>query len=411
MSDRLEHVQVVDPASPYDGQTVSLVLEDGIIQAIQPSQETATALVSPGWVDLLATSGQPGHEERESWESLALAGLHGGYVQVAVSPEGSPPRDSATGIHAFLSGTDKLPIELLPLGTLSTRAEGLQLAELHQMLSSGAVGFFDAYAPTERAQLLQLALQYTQDWDVPILSVPFDRSFSPHGMVNESPFTTQLGLKTSPVLAEVLRLERDVRILEYTRGRIHFHGISSAEGVQVVREAKQKGLAVTADTTLAHLVFTDEDLGQFDTHLKVFPPLRTPADQEALWQGILDGTLDALASGHRPYDTEQKQVEFDEAAWGMASLEFGYSAFTAKYGTGREAQSAWVRAVTHAPRTIYQLGEVRIVEGAPAELTVFHPEAPAPKRVGKGANYPNRWNLQGAAVAIATRGRYYRISS
>jgi dihydroorotase len=411
MSDRLENVQVVDPASPYDGQTVSLILEDGIIQSIHPSQEPATAFVSPGWVDLLATSGQPGQEERETWESLALAGIHGGYVQVVVSPEGTPVRDSATGIQSFLAGTTHLPIELLPLGTLSTNAEGLQLAELHQMLSSGAIGFFDAYLPTERAQLLQLGLQYTQDWEVPLISVPFDRSFSPYGMVNESPFTTQLGLKSTPVLAEILRLERDIRILEYAGGRLHFHGVSSAEGVQIIREAKQKGLPITADTTLAHLVFTDEDLAQFDTHLKVFPPLRRPSDQEALWNGLLDGTLDAIASGHRPYDTEHKQVEFDDAAWGMATLEFGYSAFTAKFGTGRQAQSTWVRAVTHGPRALYQLGEVRIVEGSPAELTVFHPDAPAPQRVGKGANYPTQWKLQGAAIALATRGKYYQIQT
>jgi dihydroorotase len=407
MSDRLERVRVVDPHSPYDGQTVHLVLADGQIQSVEPTSESATSWVSPGWVDVLATCGQPGHEERETYATLGAAALRGGYVQVAVSPEGNPVRDNATGIAAFLAETQHLPVEFLPLGALSSGTNGAQMAELHLQQQAGAVGFFDAYRTTESALLLKLALQYTSDRDVPIYSVPVDRSLNPHGSVHESAATTRLGLKTLPTLAECIRLERDFRLLEYTGGNLHVHGVSSAEGVALVAAAKDRGLAVTADTTIAHLLFTDEDLANFDTNLKVFPPVRSKSDQEALWAGILDGTLDAISSGHRPYDIESKQIEFDYASYGAACLEYAYSAFTARYGSQHQAQSAWVRAVTHGPRNLLNLGQVRIAEGSPAELTLFNPEGPEPLREGKAFNYLPFKDLKGSSLGIFTRGNYY----
>jgi dihydroorotase len=177
--------------------------------------------------------------------------------------------------------------------------------------------------------------------------------------------------------------------------------------VALVAAAKDRGLAVTADTTIAHLLFTDEDLANFDTNLKVFPPVRSKSDQEALWAGILDGTLDAISSGHRPYDIESKQIEFDYASYGAACLEYAYSAFTARYGSQHQAQSAWVRAVTHGPRNLLNLGQVRIAEGSPAELTLFNPEGPEPLREGKAFNYLPFKDLKGSSVGIFTRGNYY----
>ncbi len=407
MSDRLERVRVVDPHSPYDGQTVNLVLADGQIQSVEPTTEAATSLVSPGWVDVLATCGQPGHEERETYETLAAAALRGGYVQVAVSPEGNPVRDNATGISALLAETNHLPVEFLPLGALSKGTKGEHLAELHLQHQAGALGFFDAYQTTESALLLKLALQYTCEWEVPIYSVPVDRSLNPNGSVHESAVTTPLGLKSLPTLTECIRLERDLRLLEYTGGHLHIHGISSAEGVALIAAAKERGLAVTADTTIAHLLFTDEDLADFNTHLKVFPPIRSKSDQEALWAGVQSGIIDAISSGHRPYDIESKQIEFDYASFGAASIEYAYSAFTAQFGSQHQAQSAWVRAVAHGPRRILNLGQVRIAEGSPAELTLFSPNAYEPLREGKGVNYLPFNKLIGSASGIYTRGHYY----
>lgn len=407
MSDRLERVRVVDPHSPYDGQTVHLVLADGQIQSVEPTAEAATSLVSPGWVDVLATCGQPGYEERESFETLSAAALRGGYVQIAVSPEGNPVRDNATGISSLLAETRHSPVEFLPLGAISKRTDGEQLAELHLQHKAGALGFFDAYRTTESALLLKLALQYTCEWEVPIYSIPVDRSLNPNGIVHESAATTALGLKTLPALAECIRIERDLRLLEYTGGHLHVHGLSSAEGVALIGDAKNRGLSVTADTTIAHLLFSDQDLANFNTQLKVFPPIRSKSDQEALWAGLQSGIVDAISSGHRPYDIESKQLEFDYAAYGAASIEYTYSAFTAHYGTHHQAQSAWVSAVAHAPRRILNLGQVRIAEGSPAELTLFNPNANEPLREGKGFNYLPFKQLKGSSLGIYTRGQYH----
>ena len=403
MIKRFSQVRVVDAQSPYNGQTVDIVVSDGIIQSISVSEPVAKGdCVSPGWVDMAATTGEPGFEERETLRSLAAAAAFGGFVQVAVSPAGYPVRDNRPTVDAFLKNARGLPIELLPLGAVSMGLEGEALAELYSMHEAGAVGFFDDNKSMERAQLLKIALQYTDRLDVVVYSTPLDTSIAPLGMVHEGIISTQLGLKSIPSIAEELRIQRDLTILSYTGGRLHFHALSTMRGVQMIAEAKAQGLSVTADTTIAHLIGSDDDLKGFDTAYKTWPPLRSNFDREALWAGVKEGTIDAISSGHRPYDVENKQVEFDNAAFGAATLDFAYAWFTARYGSDPLTQETWVRAVTQGPRSILHLGNVRIQEGMPAEFTFFNPSGATPEKgFSLGMNIP-KWPKKGSIQGIHT---------
>jgi dihydroorotase len=405
MKQLLPHVTVIDPRSPHHGETVDLLLEDGAITAIGANLDATGAevlegargrMVSPGWVDARARSGEPGHEERETYASLAAAGAHGGFTHVAVMPSTSPARDSRPHVEALERATAHLPIELLAVGAVSKGLEGQQLAEMMDMQDAGAVSFSDDQHALNNPHLLQLALQYTADLEASIQSFAFEKSLCPSGQAHEGTHALRQGMSPIPVLAETLRIQRDLAIHAYAGGNLHLAGISTAEGVALIRAAKAAGQNVTADVAIANLVGSDADIQGFDSTYKVLPPLRSDSDQKALWEGFMDGTLDFVVSDHNPMDTETKDCEWGQAHFGAATIEHAFGWFRHK-NASHEALERWVEAVAHVTRSLYNLGECVIKVGMPADLTVFALDGSAEGQHTKGVNVPS-WTQNGRAI-------------
>jgi dihydroorotase len=401
----LPHVLIMDPRSPHHGQTVDLLLEDGSIVAIGDTLDARGAtvlesargrLVSPGWVDGRARSGEPGHEERETYTSLAHAASHGGFTHVAVMPSTTPARDSRPHVEALHQATGSLPVEFLPIGAVSKGLHGEQMAEMLDMLEGGAVAFSDDTHSISNPHLLQLALQYSADLPTHVQSFAYERHLCPSGQAHEGVVALSQGLSPIPTLAESLRIQRDVMIQEYAGGHLHIAGVSSAEGVEAIRAAKARGQQISADVAIANLIGTEEDIRGFDSTYKVLPPLRSSEDREALWEGFMDGTLDLVVSDHQPMDTEAKDCEWGQALFGAATIEHTFGWYRHLYPS-HEALERWIEAIAHRARELYHLGTCEIKVGMPADLTVFALDGSAEGLATKGVNVPS-WTQNGRAV-------------
>jgi len=401
----LPHVLIMDPRSPHHGQTVDLLLEDGSIVAIGDTLDARGAtvlesargrLVSPGWVDGRARSGEPGHEERETYTSLAHAASHGGFTHVAIMPSTTPARDSRPHVEALHQATGSLPVEFLPIGAVSKGLQGEQMAEMLDMLEGGAVAFSDDTHSISNPHLLQLALQYSADLPTHVQSFAYERHLCPSGQAHEGVVALSQGLSPIPTLAESLRIQRDVMIQEYAGGHLHIAGVSSAEGVEAIRAAKARGQQISADVAIANLIGTEEDIRGFDSTYKVLPPLRSSEDREALWEGFMDGTLDLVVSDHQPMDTEAKDCEWGQALFGAATIEHTFGWYRHLYPS-HEALERWIEAVAHRARELYHLGTCEIKVGMPADLTVFALDGSAEGLATKGVNVPS-WTQNGRAV-------------
>lgn len=401
----LPHVLIMDPRSPHHGQTVDILLEDGAISAIDSELKAKGAVVlesargrfvSPGWVDGRARSGEPGHEERETYLSLARAASLGGYTHIAVMPSTYPARDSRPHVEALQQATAAMPVEFLPIGAVSKGLNGEQMAEMLDMLEGGAVAFSDDTASIRHPHLLQLALQYTADLPTHIQSFAFEQSLCPSGQAHEGEVALSQGLTPIPSLAESLRIQRDLMIQDYAGGHLHVAGISTAEGVEAIRSAKALGQTVTADVAIANLIGSEEDIRGFNSTYKVLPPLRSAEDREALWEGFLDGTLDLVVSDHQPMDTEAKDCEWGQAMFGAATIEHAFGWYR-HVNPSHEALERWINAVAHKARELYHLGPCVIKVGMPADLTVFALDGSAEASYTKGVNVP-RWTQNGRAI-------------
>lgn len=401
----LPHVLVMDPKSPHHGQTVDILLEDDAISAIGSNLDSSGAevlesargrLVSPGWIDGRARCGEPGYEERETYRSLAEAAAHGGFTHIAVMPSKSPVRDSRPHIESLQQSTSGYPVEFLGIGSVSKNLEGEQMSEMLDMLEGGAVAFSDDQASIRHPHLLQLALQYAADLPTHIQSFAFEKQLCPTGQAHEGPIALSQGLSPIPSLAESLRIQRDLMIHAYAGGHLHIAGLSTAEGVDAVRAAKAQGQQVSADVAIANLVGTEADIVGFDTTYKLLPPLRSTEDQEALWEGFMDGTIDLVVSDHHPMDTEAKDCEWGLAQFGAATIEQAFGWYR-QVNPSHEALERWVDAVAHQARALYHLGDCEIKVGMPADLTLFALDGSAEGQYSKGVNVPT-WTQNGRAV-------------
>lgn len=280
--------------------------------------------VSVGWFDSGISFGEPGFEERETIANGLYTAAKSGFTDILLNPNSNPVPDSSSDIIFLRNAAAQSATTLHPLASLTIKSEGESLAELYDMKTAGAVGFYDYKLPLKNSNLLKVALQYAQNFDGLVLSFPMDKQIAGKGIVNEGEVSTKLGLKGIPHLAEEINIVRDLFILEYTGGKMHIPTISTENSVKLIAEAKKKGLDVSCSVALHNLCFTDETLAEFDTHYKLMPPLRTNKDVKALIKGLKSGTIDFVTTDHRPMDIEQKRVEFDNAADGTIGLETAF---------------------------------------------------------------------------------------
>ncbi len=379
----LKQVIISDKHSPFNGQQKDILIENGLITSIANDIDQSDAqvvhqtnlLASPGWVDIFSHFCDPGFEYKETLESGAQAAAAGGYTTVFTLPNTQPVVYSKTQVEYVLQKSRTLPVRLLPLGAITRNAEGKELAEMYDMLNSGAVAFSDGINPVQTSGLLLKALQYVKAFNGVVIQLPVDRSIGNTGLMNEGITSTQMGLPGLPAIAEELLIARDIELANYAGSRLHVTGVSTARGLNLVTAAKQQGIAVTCSVTPYHLFFTDEDLTTYDTNLKVDPPLRSRKDMLALRQGLLDGTIDCIASHHRPQDWDNKVCEFEYAQPGMIGLE---SCFKVLNTICPELSAQQLTdLLSNNARQIFNLPQAVIKEGEAADITLFERETKA----------------------------------
>ncbi|WP_347156377.1 dihydroorotase [Pontibacter chitinilyticus] len=375
----LRAATIIDPQSAFHQQQQHLLLENGRITYIGPDEHEADTViaadglcVSAGWVDMQAYVGEPGLEYKEDLESLSAAAAAGGFTEVLCLPNTNPVVQTKASINFIRSRANLLPVTLHPLAAVTMETEGKDLTEMIDLYQAGAIGFTDGIKPLQGADVLLKALQYLQPFDGLLLNRPENTRLTEHGQMHEGIASTQLGMKGIPALAEEVAITRDLQLLAYTGGKIHFSLLSTAAAVEAVRKAKAAGLHVTCDVASYQLAFTDETIPPFDTNYKVSPPFRGAADAAAIRLGLQDGTIDALVSGHMPQDTESKKLEFDLAEFGIINLETAFAVANTTLGDSLDLAELVAKFSTN-PRRILGLPLPQLAKGEVANLTLFNP--------------------------------------
>lgn len=377
----IRQAKIVDPTSSFHLSIQDIFIENGIIKEIGSVQQTADHVidapglhVSPGWLDLFAHFCDPGLEFKETIETGIAAAAKGGFTEVMVVPNTKPVVDGKSQVEYIVQKSKHSIVNVHPLGAVTKQAEGKELAEMYDMKAAGATAFSDGLYPLQSAGLLLKALQYIKAFNGVLLQIPDDKTIGTFGLMNEGIVSTQLGLPGKPVLAEEILIARDIKLTKYAESKLHFTGVTSPKSIEYISRGKQGGIGVSCSVTPAHLYFTDEDLRNYNTNLKLYPPLRTAAERDALKQAVLNGTVDCIASHHQPHEYDSKVCEFQEAKFGMIGLETCYGATGAALGHALTAER-WVELVSIQPRRIAGLNIPTIQKGATANVTIFDPSA------------------------------------
>lgn len=415
----IRQAKIADTNASINGQVRDILIEDGIITRIAENI-TASAdkeikaeglLVSPGWVDIFAHGCDPGYEYRETLVTLAESAAAGGYTQVFALPDNKPVTDNKAQVEYIKLGSQQLAASIHPIGAITRKMEGTALAEMYDMRNSGAMAFSDGLTPVQSPGLFLKALQYVKAFDGVLMQLPIDKSIGAGGLINEGIVSTRLGLPGLPALAEELFIKRDIDLLRYTGSKLHLTGISTAKSVELIKAAKAEGLSITCSVTPYHLFFCDEDLQQYDTNLKVNPPLRARTDMMALREAVKDGDIDCIASHHIPQDWDHKTCEFEYAAHGMIGLQTVFAVVNETIPELTEQQL--VALLSDNARNIFDLPKTHIKEGAVAELTLFSRTAGTVLQKenlkSKSANTPFiNTPFKGAVLATIHRGQIHQ---
>ena len=376
----IKQARIIDPSSSYNETTQDILVESGIIKNIgnlpdTTDRETFSGYdlhVSPGWVDIFANFSDPGYEFRETLESGSNAAAAGGFTDVFVIPNTKPVTDNKSQVEYLSRKSGSLAASIHPIGAVSKNTEGKDLAEMYDMRNSGAIAFSDGTNPVQSAGLLLKALQYVKAFDGVIIQIPDDKSVGANGLVHEGIMSTRLGLAGKPMMAEELLVARDIKLARYAESKLHFTGVTSPRSLDYIKRAKEAGLPVTCSVTPYHLFFTDEDLRDYDTNLKVYPPLRSVAEQSVLLKAVADGTIDCIATHHMPQDYDSKVLEFEYAKNGMTGLETCYPVL--KTILPEISEKRWVELLSLNARKIFGLELPVINKNENACLTLYSPK-------------------------------------
>lgn len=379
---------------------------------IRPGQSVNLAgkIVLPGLVDLHAHLREPGQEGKETIATGTAAAAQGGFTTICTMANTSPVIDTPLLVELVkLKAKAQGWVEVLPIGAITKGLEGKEIAELGLMHQAGAVGFSDDGNWVQNAHIAHNAMKYAAQWDLLLISHPEDSSLNADGVMNAGSLADRMGLKGADPVAEVVAVERDIILAESTGCRLHLTHLSTAGSVAAVRRAKARGVRVTADVTPHHLLLTEALCDSYNTMAKVNPPLRRQQDCHALLEGLLDGTIDAIATDHAPHKDEEKQTTFDAAPAGISGLEIAWPLlFAHLVETGRIPLATLVDKMTNGPRRIIGR-ELTLSPGERADITVIDPMALAvvnpAEFVSMGHNTPVAgWKLAGLPVMTIVQG-------
>ncbi len=409
---------VIDPGR-VNG-VADVLIENGTIAAVGPKLAVpagatvipaAGRLVVPGFVDLHVHFREPGFEYKETIQSGTDAAVAGGFTSVCAMPNTNPVNDNQAATEFMLerakaAGTARL----YPIGAITKRSEGKELAEIGDLRRAGCVAISDDGKPVMNSLVMRRAMEYARAFDVPVVDHCEDLHLSEGGCMNEGVISTELGLPGIPSAAEDVMVARNVSLAELTGARLHLAHISTAGSVRMVREAKARGLKVTAEACPHHFTLTEETTRGYNTHAKMNPPLRTNLDVQAIKDGLRDGTIDVIATDHAPHATQEKQQEFTEAPFGIVGLETALPLTLALVEEGVMTLESAVDKLSTAPAKAFSLNAGTLAVGAPADVAIVdanHEWHVDPSQFrSKSRNTPFAgWKVKGSVTTTIVSGR------
>ena len=371
----LKGVTLVETGHPLNNQIVDIKLQGEVITEIGSDLDVnaeevinlSGQMVSSGWIDAEIALSEPGYESKGKLLDDLSSISKNGFTHIGLLPNTLPLPDKGSAL-SFFNQYKYLPVSILPFGTLSLDSNGEELAELYDLKQSGAIVYVDYKKGITNTGLMKLALQYTQPFNGIVGVFPCDHYLKGKGVVREGITSTRLGLKGIPSIAESIRIQRDLELLRYTGGKIHFMGVSTSESVELIREAKQEGLSVTASVSIGNLYFNDEKLEGFDSRYKLNPPLANEETRLKLIDALMEGTIDIVVSDHFNCSTEEKNLEFDLAEFGSKTKEYLFPALSKLVGVQKAVE------ILCRGYQLFQLPTPKIKEGSLANLSFFATE-------------------------------------
>lgn len=415
--------RVIDPSQNID-TVLDILVENGKISSLDnniyireadineiTTVDCTDVIVCPGLIDMHTHLREPGHEYKETVQSGGNAAIAGGFTSIACMPNTNPVNDNRSVTEFILKQARHADIiNIYPVAAISIGSNGKILTEFGDLKNAGAVAFSDDGKPVTNSLLMRSALEYGYSLDMPIISHCEDVNLSTGGSMNEGYVSTELGLKGIPTIAEDIMVQRDISLAEYTNTCVHIAHVSTAGSVYAIREAKRRGIKVTAETAPHYFTLTDEAVREFSSNTKVYPPLRSAEDVEAIKEGLKDGTIDAIASDHAPHSSIEKDVEFEYAASGIIGMETSLSLSLKLVDDGIISVNQLIEKISTNPARILRIPKGTLAVGSDADITVIDPQKVWTVNVtnfrSKSRNCPfHGWNLKGKAVTTIVGGK------
>ncbi len=420
----LKHGRLIDPATGRD-ETADMHIVDGRIEkigsnlsALAPASvvDLKGKIIAPGFLDMHVHLREPGFEYKETILTGCMSAAAGGFTAVACMPNTKPAIDDESVVK-FIKEKAKAAlgglVDVYPIAAVTVQRKGEQMAPLAELANAGAVAFTDDGDPVHDAEIMRRALEYARMFNKPVIQHAQDLPLTKGGVMNEGFNSTALGLPGMPSIAEDVMVARDIQLSAYTRAQYHVAHMSTAGSMELVRAAKKQNLQVTCEVTPHHFTLTDDAVRSYDTNTKMNPPLRTRDDVEAMKQGLKDGTIDVIATDHAPHSFDEKQVEFQQAPFGIVGLETAIGlAVTELFEKGILSFHQLIEKFSSNPRRILHLPPIRFQEGERANLTIFDPTLEWHVDIqtfkSKSKNSPfNGYKLRGKSFGVINNGQAY----
>ena len=416
----IKNASIVDKQSPFHLKKADILIEKGTIVEIGKNlKETFGSEVikeddlhaSIGWMDMHTNVQDPGFEFKEDINSALNAAASGGFTEVLSCSTTKPVVDNKSGIEYQLMKSKGHACKLHVSGALSQKSEGLELAEMFDMHNAGAKAFYDYKSNVNNSQLLKLSLLYAKPFDGLVMCLPDENYLSENGVIHEGEISTINGLQGIPVIAEEIGVQRALKILEYSEHRLHLTSISTTGAIDLVKKAKQKGLNITSGVSVANLFFTDKNLLDFDSNLKLRPPLRDDKVRKSLIKALISGDIDVVISDHWPQNVESKECEFEIADFGMISLETTFPMLNTVLN-GSMDQSAMIELLAEKPRRILRIPTPKIDVGLTANITLYQPNRKWKYQLKNSQSVSRNspvdgYEFKGKVMGIVNNGSYF----
>lgn len=416
----LKNGTVIDPSQGLNDK-VDVLIMDGCVKKIKKSisklpdgckvVDCKNLYVSPGFIDLHVHLREPGYEHKETIKTGCNAAAAGGFTSIACMPNTKPVNDNASVTEYILykARTEGI-VNVLPIGAITIDEKGEALANIGEMFEAGCVAISDDGMPVMDSGIMRSAMEYVKAFEIPVITHAEDKGLSCDGVMNEGLISTRLGLRGIPRASEEVMISRDILLSELTGTHLHVAHVSTEGSVRIIRDAKKRGVKVTAEATPHHFHLHDEAVLSYDTNAKVNPPIRTRNDVKAIRKGIADGTIDIIATDHAPHSEDEKKVEFDKAPFGISGIETAFQLSLKLVEDNVLTLDQMVLKMSCLPARIIKIERGTLKEGSVADITVFDTESKSTidrlKFISKGKNSPfHGWDVNGQVKYTIVNGK------